>query len=184
MHAIHFHLGDTRVTGGVSAFSASRPAAMNLFLICLSAASLADGFAPQSPRRSLRALGRPVAPINVETLDDEVTSKLIEVELIEMLDREWIEQECHRVLGRRARESFLRARAQGLDDIGGILQHVGEELTSDTEGFDEAFVGPWDVANFISDVLMARTSGDDDRCACSASPSAADLEERARTLGV
>jgi len=40
----------------------------------------------------------------------------------------------------------------------------------------------WDVANFVSDVLMARTSGDDDRCACSSSPSAAALDERAAAL--
>ena len=66
--------------------------------------------------------------------------------------------------------------------IGAALQHVGEALTSDAEGFDEAYVGPWDVANFVSDVLMARTSGDDDRCACSSSPSAAALDERAAAL--
>ena len=111
-----------------------------------------------------------------------MTGKLIEAELVDMLDREWIEQDCHRVLGRRARESYASARAAGLDDIGGILQHVGEALTSDAEGFDEAYVGPWDVANFVSDVLMARTSGDDDRCACSSSPSAAALDERAAAL--
>jgi len=128
------------------------------------------------------ATARRVLPINVEALDDELTGKLIEAELVDMLDREWIEQDCHRVLGRRARESYASARAAGLDDIGGILQHVGEALTSDAEGFDEAYVGPWDVANFVSDVLMARTSGDDDRCACSSSPSAAALDERAAAL--
>ena len=125
---------------------------------------------------------RRVVPINVDKLDDDLTGKLIEAELVDMLDREWIEQDCHRVLGRRARESYASARAAGLDDIGGILQHVGEALTSDAEGFDEAYVGPWDVANFVSDVLMARTSGDDDRCACSSSPSAAALDERAAAL--
>ena len=123
-----------------------------------------------------------VVPINVEALDDDLTGKLIEAELVDMLDREWIKQDCHRVLGRRARESYASARAAGLDDIGGILQHVGEALTSDAEGFDDAYVGPWDVANFVSDVLMARTSGDDDRCACSSSPSAAALDERAAAL--
>ena len=128
------------------------------------------------------ATARGVVPINVEALDDDLTGKLIEAELVDMLDREWIEQDCHRVLGRRARESYASARAAGLDDIGGILQHVGEALTSDAEGFDEAYVGPWDVANFVSDVLMARTSGDDDRCACSSSPSAAALDERAAAL--
>ena len=128
------------------------------------------------------ATARRVVPINVDKLDDDLTGKLIEAELVDMLDREWIEQDCHRVLGRRARESYASARAAGLDDIGGILQHVGEALTSDAEGFDEAYVGPWDVANFVSDVLMARTSGDDDRCACSSSPSAAALDERAAAL--
>ena len=138
--------------------------------------------APLQATRRGRLQRRGVVPVDVEALDDGITGKLIEVELAEMLDREWIEQDCHQVLGRRARESYESARAAGLSDIGGILQHVGEALTSDATGFEEDYVGPWDVANFISDVLMARTSGDDDRCACSSSPSAADLEARAATL--
>ena len=152
--------------------------ALTTMLVAASAGAFTIRSAPFA--RSIAA--RPVLPINVEALDDEMTGKLIEAELVDMLDREWIEQDCHRVLGRRARESYASARAAGLDDIGGILQHVGEALTSDAEGFDEAYVGPWDVANFVSDVLMARTSGDDDRCACSSSPSAAALDERAAAL--
>lgn len=145
-------------------------------------AASAGAFTIRSAPSARIVTARPVAPINVDKLDDDLTGKLIEAELVDMLDREWIEQDCHRVLGRRARESYASARAAGLDDIGGILQHVGEALTSDAEGFDEAYVGPWDVANFVSDVLMARTSGDDDRCACSSSPSAAALDERAAAL--
>ena len=156
---------------------------MSRVIAAVLAAASAGAFTIRSaPFARSIATARPVLPINVEALDDEMTGKLIEAELVDMLDREWIEQDCHRVLGRRARESYASARAAGLDDIGGILQHVGEALTSDAEGFDEAYVGPWDVANFVSDVLMARTSGDDDRCACSSSPSAAALDERAAAL--
>mmetsp|Transcript_25084 Transcript_25084/g.75301 ORF Transcript_25084/g.75301 Transcript_25084/m.75301 type:complete len:161 (-) Transcript_25084:68-550(-) len=124
-----------------------------------------------------------VAPITVDALDDELTASLIRVELADMLDREWIEQDCHQVLGRRAGDAYLSARSAGFNDVGGILQHVGELLMSDSEGFDDAYVGPWDVANFISDVLVACALGDDDRCACSSSPSAAALDARAAELG-
>ena len=124
-----------------------------------------------------------VVPISVEHMDDATTARLIEVELVEMLDREWIEQDCHTILGRRARDAFLDARARGLSDVGSVLQHVGDALAADRVGFDDAYVGPWDVANFVADVLVARANGDGgDRCECSQAPSAAALEARAATL--
>jgi hypothetical protein len=139
-----------------------------------------------APRRAPKALlaSRHVVPIRVDAFDDATTARLIEVELVEMLDREWIEQDCHQILGRRAGAAYLAARGRGLDDVGSVLQYVGDALTADREGFDEAYVGPWDVANFVADVLVTRANADDgDRCACSASPPAADLERRAAELG-
>ena len=86
-------------------------------------AASAGAFTIRSAPSARIVTARRVVPINVDKLDDDLTGKLIEAELVDMLDREWIEQDCHRVLGRRARESYASARAAGLDDIGGILQH-------------------------------------------------------------
>ena len=68
----------------------------------------------------------------------------------EMLDREWIEQDCHVVIGQNAADAYHR-RAKGLDGVDFILQHVGEVMTTDFPV--DAYVGPWDCANFVSDVV-------------------------------
>ena len=94
-----------------------------------------------------------IAPITVTTLDDAVTAKVISAELREMLDREWIEQDCHVVIGESAADAYLGARAKGLDDVGSILQHVGEVMTTDFPV--DAYVGPGDCANFVSDARRA-----------------------------
>ena len=59
--------------------------------------------APSTTAPAVRLAPVHIAPITVAALDDAVTAKVISAELQEMLDREWIEQDCHRVLGRRAR---------------------------------------------------------------------------------
>ena len=82
-----------------------------------------------------------VAPIG-RCARDAVTAKVISAELQEMLDREWIEQDCHVVIGQNAADAYLGARAKGLDDVGSILQHVGEVMTTDFPV--DAYVGPWD----------------------------------------
>ena len=120
-----------------------------------------------------------VAPITVAALDDAVTAKVISAELQEMLDREWIEQDCHVVIGQNAADAYLGARAKGLDDVGSILQHVGEQMTTDFPV--DAYVGPWDCANFVSDTLVALASGE--RCECSSAPPAAELAARAAEFG-
>ena len=125
------------------------------------------------------ATARRVVPINVDKLDDDLTGKLIEAELVDMLDREWIEQDCHVTIGQNAADAYLGARAKGLDDVGSILQHVGEVMTTDFPV--DAYVGPWDCANFVSDTLVALASGE--RCECSSAPTAEELEARAAEFG-
>ena len=120
-----------------------------------------------------------IAPITVAELDDAVTAKVISAELREMLDREWIEQDCHVVIGQNAADAYLGARAKGLDDVGSILQYVGEVMTTDFPV--DAYVGPWDCANFVSDTLVALASGE--RCECSSAPTAEELEARAAEFG-
>lgn len=88
-------------------------AVIHVLLFCA-----ASAFVPRRSVLQTRRHALSVVPISVEKLDDALTAKLIEVELVEMLDREWIEQDCHGVLGRRAGAAFLEARRLGLDDVG------------------------------------------------------------------
>ena len=104
--------------------------------------------APSATAPTVRLAPLNVAPITVAALDDAVTAKVISAELQEMLDREWIEQDCHVVIGQNAADA-IGALAKGLDDVGSILQHVGEQMTTDFPV--DAYVGPWDCANFVSD---------------------------------
>jgi len=120
-----------------------------------------------------------VAQVTVEALDDAVTAKVIGTELQEMLDREWLEQDCHAVIGKSAADAYLGARAKGLDDVGSILVHVGEVMSAEFPA--DAFVGPWDCANFVSDTLVALASGE--RSGCSSVPTVAELEARAAEFG-
>ena len=135
--------------------------------------------APSTTAPAVRLAPVHIAPITVAELDDAVTAKVISAELREMLDREWIEQDCHVVIGQNAADAYLGARAKGLDDVGSILQHVGEQMTTDFPV--DAYVGPWDCANFVSDTLVALASGE--RCECSSAPTAAELEARAAEFG-
>ena len=87
---------------------------------------------------------------------------------------DWAKSDFHAIV-----VSLDRARAKGLDDVGSILQHVGEQMTTDFPV--DAYVGPWDCANFVSDTLVALASGE--RCECSSAPTAEELEARAAEFG-
>lgn len=67
------------------------------------------------------------------------------------LDDEWIEQACHVDIAEHAAASYVAARRQGLTDLGEILVQLGTDLES--VDFYEAYVGPWDVANYVAEVL-------------------------------
>ena len=77
--------------------------------------------APSTTAPTARLAPLHIAPITVAELDDAVTAKVISAELREMLDREWIEQDCHVVIGQNAADAYLGARAKGLDDVGSKL---------------------------------------------------------------
>lgn len=141
-------------------------------------AAAAHAFAPPTAP-AVRLAPRHVGSVTVTELDDAVIAKVISAELQEMLDREWIEQACHVTIGRSTADAYLGARAKGYEDVNSILQHVGEVMMTDFP--DDAYVGPWDCANFVSDTLVALASGE--RCECSSVPELAVLEARAAEFG-
>jgi hypothetical protein len=70
------------------------------------------------------------------------------------LDREWIEQEDHVLVGNEAARLYLQSRNDPAEstDIGMILAYIGGGLESYDMG--ECFVGPWEVANMASALIM------------------------------
>lgn len=89
----------------------------------------------------------------------------------EWLDEEWIEQDCHQRIGKRVADAYRSARQDGITEIGDLLVRVGTELggngptaASTVDDFFEAFVGPWDVANYVSDILVQQETGEKSCC--------------------
>ena len=49
-------------------------------------------------------------------------------------------------------EIYKKARAKGVNDLNGLLFELGQGLSSPFD-MGDAFVGPWDVANTVSDLV-------------------------------
>mmetsp|Transcript_5486 Transcript_5486/g.16354 ORF Transcript_5486/g.16354 Transcript_5486/m.16354 type:complete len:128 (-) Transcript_5486:161-544(-) len=78
---------------------------------------------------------------------------LIRSKIAAWLDEEWIEQDIHRQLADRAAEVYAHLRRENDDaDVGDFVLGVGQAL----EDFDmkEAFVGPFDVANKVGEIIF------------------------------
>jgi len=72
----------------------------------------------------------------------------------ELLDTEWIPQIDHEKIGKEVGEIYKRARGDGVNDLNGLLLELGKGLSLFDMG--DAFVGPWDVANAVSDLVLVR----------------------------
>ncbi|GBF97236.1 hypothetical protein Rsub_09927 [Raphidocelis subcapitata] len=75
------------------------------------------------------------------------------------LDEEWTPQGVHQDLGRAAGDAYARIRAGGEDEMGGLLLGLSNELMG-FGNWREAFVGPFDVANKVVEMLMMREGTD------------------------
>ncbi len=85
----------------------------------------------------------------------EEDGEYISASICKFLDEEWIKQDIHQKLGEECKALYIKGRKEGgIHDLGEMLMEIGSEL----EKFDmvDAYVGPWDVANTVSDLLMAR----------------------------
>jgi len=96
----------------------------------------------------------PAAANNVEdgvslaTLTDpDRDGSFLNAAVVQWLDREYIVQDVHRVIGAAVEASYTRSRRGGATDLGEVMMNVGTAL----EGVNmrEAFVNAWDVANKV-----------------------------------
>lgn len=74
------------------------------------------------------------------------------------LDEEFTPQSVHLDLGRAAGASYARLRAEGEDEMGGLLMGLVGDLSSCD--YREQFVGPFDVANKVVEMLMLKDGTD------------------------
>ncbi|CAM9563809.1 unnamed protein product [Choristocarpus tenellus] len=78
------------------------------------------------------------------------------------LDQEWMPQECHREIGLEAAKVYLQIVQKGTTHLSDLVLELGTHLESFDMG--EAFVGPWDIANLVSDFIMAKMGAETSLC--------------------
>jgi hypothetical protein len=90
--------------------------------------------------------------VSLATLTDpDRDGSFLNAAVVQWLDREYIVQDVHRVIGAAVEASYTRSRRDGATDLGEVMMNVGTAL----EGVNmrEAFVNAWDVANKVHMVL-------------------------------
>mmetsp|Transcript_6987 Transcript_6987/g.11746 ORF Transcript_6987/g.11746 Transcript_6987/m.11746 type:complete len:156 (-) Transcript_6987:48-515(-) len=99
------------------------------------------------------------------TVIDVSAAKLV-TSVTERLDEDWCEQSDHKRIAENTARLYKQARKAGTTDIGALLLAIGNGLEQIDMG--DAFVGPWDIANMASDILMKETleSEAGDSCGC------------------
>lgn len=133
-----------------------------LLLLQHSQAWLSPHRSRQSPRRFM------VESVSVESLQDhEQVAEELANSIQRWLDAEWMPQQVHMQMGLSCKQSYLNCRQTGEHDLMTIMTTVVEDLEANwSEYYDQdAFVGPWDVTNYVSDFLTQRAGLE--RCACS-----------------
>jgi hypothetical protein len=79
------------------------------------------------------------------------------------LDDEWTPQDVHRDLGQATGRLYLDLRQEGVEhEVGDVVLSIGAGLLD--FNFRECFVGPFDVANKVAELLMLKKSGCDVCC--------------------
>ena len=94
------------------------------------------------------------------------------------LDQEFIALPVHRKIGEMVRSVYLKQRGDGVNDLGEMLMKMGSSL--ETFDLEDAFVGPWDIANKVRCLMASLTlSFELDDCILGIGPLAAENESRA-----
>lgn len=77
-----------------------------------------------------------------------------------MLDAEWMPQEVHVRMAASVKKSYVSCREAGEADLMAIMTVTADDLTVNWKDYDkDAFVNAWDISNYVSDFLAAKTGG-------------------------
>ncbi|EEC46245.1 predicted protein [Phaeodactylum tricornutum CCAP 1055/1] len=146
-----------------------------IFVLCLTALVLHSSHAWTISPHLLtnRRISTPTAramvqSVSLETLSDnheEIASEL-SGSVQRWLDAEWMEQEVHVRMAESCKRSYLDCRERGEADLMAVMVQVADDLTENWRQYDkDAFVNAWDVSNYVSDYLSAKTGIEG--CECS-----------------
>jgi hypothetical protein len=125
----------------------------------------------RAPRISVHMSSNQLSLANLEPIG---SAAYLRAEVAELLDREWIKQECHqRIAGVCADTLAAKLIAPPAQlDAGVMLLEIANALiaaSATSDLFEEAYVGPYDVANLCSDLLLHRL-GVGAGCSCNVAP--------------
>ena len=100
--------------------------------------------------------------------DHEAEGTRMALSLAGWLDQEWMPQQVHKDMAESAKQSYIKCRLAGENDIMSVMYQVGQDLESNWKQYDDdgSFVNAWDVSNYVSDYLNDRTGNES--CECSA----------------
>lgn len=126
---------------------------------------------PLTPHRLTSRHGRPrtaqVHPDDVEPVPAAVLAPPASLEALQLeadwvagmlrcwLDEEWTPQAVHGDLGSAAAAVYVALRQQGQEEVGDVIIGTAQGLMANCD-FREQFVGPFDVANKLAELLMLR----------------------------
>merc|ERR1712238_107883 len=97
--------------------------------------------------------------------DHEAVGILMSKSVAAWLDTEWMPQEVHAKMGTSVRNTYVTCRGKGIDDVGDIMTQVTDDLCERWSEYDaDAFVNAWDIGNYVSDYLIAKSGSE--TCGC------------------
>ena len=110
---------------------------------------------------------RMVESIRLDNLEDNHDAVGTELagSLQRMLDSEWMPQEVHRQVADQVKATYVACRQGGEDDLMAIMTATADQLMANWKDYDkDMFVGAWDISNYVSDWLTAKTGVEGCEC--------------------
>ena len=95
-----------------------------------------------------------VAPDLAARAGHEGDGEYLKQTIITWLNTEYIDQPCHYVIAQHVKDKYIELRKNSITDAGEIMVEIGTNLESYKSDFDKSFVGPWDIANKVSDLMF------------------------------
>jgi len=98
--------------------------------------------------------------------DHEAVGQAMADSVAAWLDEEWMPQEVHVKMGTSVKNTYVACRSKGIKEVAEIMTQVTDDLFERWAEYNaDAFVNAWDVGNYVSDYLIAKSGSE--TCGCS-----------------
>ena len=102
--------------------------------------------------------------VTLEALTEhKADAKFLREAVKDYLDGEWLQQPIHEDIAEAVSVCYKKERNNGCNDLGEMLVSIGSAM--ETMDLSQAFVGPWDIGNLASDLIMLRLERELCECA-------------------